>query len=183
MAKAAPHFWSQFFNQEKILSEFVVSILQVHRILLVEIVHCFWNLNMSLEFIPISLEIFPDGKHIIHFMFPEKFNSLVDNFLTTIQINRYRYILEAKLMETLVFYKHKKFYDFSTSKLLANFRVFDRFLTIRTTHKEPCIKFSKLFGHPKFFYRHFKKNFSKKSNISVLISCLCSELSFYYNKL
>ncbi|KAF0705001.1 hypothetical protein FWK35_00032284 [Aphis craccivora] len=24
-------------------------------------------------------------------------------------------------------YKHKKFYDFSTSKLPANFRVFDRF--------------------------------------------------------
>ncbi|KAF0761045.1 Uncharacterized protein FWK35_00004888 [Aphis craccivora] len=38
----------------------------------------------------------------------------------------------------------KKFYDFSTTKLLVNVRVFDRFL--KTTHKEPCIKFSKLFG-------------------------------------
>ncbi|KAE9525472.1 hypothetical protein AGLY_014272 [Aphis glycines] len=71
-------------------------------------------------------------------------------------------LLEGKLMENLV-YEHKKFYDFSTSKLLANFRVFDRFPTIKTTHKEPCIKFSKLFGHPKIFHRHFKKNFSKKS--------------------
>ncbi|KAE9533034.1 hypothetical protein AGLY_009462 [Aphis glycines] len=34
---------------------------------------------------------------------------------------------------------------------------------VLTTHKEPCIKFSKLFGHPKIFHRHFKKNFSKKS--------------------
>ncbi|KAE9523467.1 hypothetical protein AGLY_016019 [Aphis glycines] len=65
-------------------------------------------------------------------------------------------------------YKRKKFYDFSTSKLLANFRVFDRFPTIKTTHKEPCIKFSKLFGHPKIFYRHFKKNFSKQSKISMI---------------
>ncbi|KAE9544124.1 hypothetical protein AGLY_001813 [Aphis glycines] len=65
-------------------------------------------------------------------------------------------------------YEHKKFYDFSTSKLLANFRVFDRFPTIKTTYKEPCIKFSKLFGHPKIFYRHLKKNFSKKiENFSV----------------
>ncbi|KAF0725909.1 Uncharacterized protein FWK35_00020783 [Aphis craccivora] len=48
--------------------------------------------------------------------------------------------------------------------------------TIKTTHKEPCIKFSKLFvypnrpnfGHSKFFYRHSsKKNFSWKSKISV----------------
>ncbi|KAE9521694.1 hypothetical protein AGLY_017914 [Aphis glycines] len=29
--------------------------------------------------------------------------------------------------------------------------------TIRTTHKKPCIKFSSFFGHPTFFYRHFKK--------------------------
>ncbi|KAE9543471.1 hypothetical protein AGLY_002271 [Aphis glycines] len=40
--------------------------------------------------------------------------------------------------------------------------------TIKTTHKEPCNKFSKLFGHPKIFYRHFKKNFSKKTKISVI---------------
>ncbi|KAE9543452.1 hypothetical protein AGLY_002252 [Aphis glycines] len=75
-------------------------------------------------------------------------------------------LLEGKLMENLV-YEHKRFYDFST-KLLANFRVFDRFPTIKTTHKEPCIKFSKLFGHPKKCYRHFKKNFSKKSKISMI---------------
>lgn len=32
-----------------------------------------------------TLEIFPNGKHIIHFMFPEKFISMVDNFLTSVQ--------------------------------------------------------------------------------------------------
>ncbi|KAF0726458.1 MULE domain-containing protein [Aphis craccivora] len=42
-------------------------------------------------------------------------------------INSSKKILEGKLMENLVFYKHKKIYDFSTSKLLANFGVFDRF--------------------------------------------------------
>ncbi|KAE9535762.1 hypothetical protein AGLY_007663, partial [Aphis glycines] len=73
-------------------------------------------------------------------------------------------------------YEHKKCYDFSTSKLLANFRVFDRFPTIKTTHKEPCIKFSKFFGHPKIFYRHFKKNFSKKSKISVIPLTLTFEI-------
>lgn len=31
-----------------------------------------------------TLEIFPDGKHIIHIMYPSKFVSLVDNFLSTI---------------------------------------------------------------------------------------------------
>ncbi|KAE9532646.1 hypothetical protein AGLY_009727 [Aphis glycines] len=76
-------------------------------------------------------------------------------------------------------YEHKKFYDFSTSKLLANFRVFDRFPTIKTTHKEPCIKFSKLFGHPKIFYRHFKKNFLKKSKISVISLTLTFDENFY----
>ncbi|KAE9521445.1 hypothetical protein AGLY_018162 [Aphis glycines] len=34
-------------------------------------------------------------------------------------------LLERKLMENLVFYKHKHFFDFSTTKLLANFRDFD----------------------------------------------------------
>ncbi|XP_050058808.1 valacyclovir hydrolase-like [Aphis gossypii] len=29
-----------------------------------------------------TLEVFPGGKHILHILFPEKFNSLVDNFLT-----------------------------------------------------------------------------------------------------
>ncbi|KAL5242281.1 hypothetical protein ACI65C_009691 [Semiaphis heraclei] len=33
-----------------------------------------------------TLEIFPDGRHIIHFMFPEKFNSVLDNFLTSIHV-------------------------------------------------------------------------------------------------
>ncbi|KAF0753053.1 zinc finger SWIM domain-containing protein 3-like, partial [Aphis craccivora] len=57
-----------------------------------------------------------------------------------------------------------KIFNLSTSKLLANFRIFNRFPTIRTTHKESCIKFSKLFGHPKFFYRQFIKKFLKKKN-------------------
>ena len=30
-------------------------------------------------------------------------------------------------------------------------------ITITTTHKKPCITFSSVFGHPKFFYRYFKK--------------------------
>ncbi|KAE9533280.1 hypothetical protein AGLY_009321 [Aphis glycines] len=34
-------------------------------------------------------------------------------------------LLEGKLMENLEFYKHKHFFDFSTTKLLANFRDFD----------------------------------------------------------
>ncbi|KAE9526917.1 hypothetical protein AGLY_013565 [Aphis glycines] len=67
-------------------------------------------------------------------------------------------------------YKHKTFYNFLISKLLANFRVIDRFPTIRTTHKEPCIKFSSFFGHPKFFYRHFKKKFTKESKMSVFLN-------------
>ncbi|KAF0773331.1 Uncharacterized protein FWK35_00006550 [Aphis craccivora] len=37
-------------------------------------------------------------------------------------------ISRPKKLENLVFYKHKQFYDFLTSKLLANFRVLDRFL-------------------------------------------------------
>ncbi|KAE9543354.1 hypothetical protein AGLY_003265 [Aphis glycines] len=47
-------------------------------------------------------------------------------------------------------------------------KTYGKLTTIKTTHKEPCIKFSKLFGHPKFIFRHFKKNFSKKSKISVI---------------
>lgn len=35
-------------------------------------------------FLYCRLEIFPDGKHIIHFMYPQKFISIVDNFLTAI---------------------------------------------------------------------------------------------------
>ncbi|KAE9536778.1 hypothetical protein AGLY_006840, partial [Aphis glycines] len=41
-------------------------------------------------------------------------------------------------------------------------------LGLGTTHKEPCIKFSSFFGHPKFFYRHFKKKIRIKiENFSV----------------
>ncbi|KAF0769298.1 hypothetical protein FWK35_00001196 [Aphis craccivora] len=38
-------------------------------------------------------------------------------------------LLEGKLSVVFLIlsYEHKKFYDFSTSKLLANFCVFDRF--------------------------------------------------------
>ncbi|KAE9527571.1 hypothetical protein AGLY_012851 [Aphis glycines] len=52
--------------------------------------------------------------------------------------------------------------------------------TIKKTHKEPCIKFSKLFGHPKIFYRHFKNNFSKKSKISVIPLTLTFSENFKY---
>ncbi|KAE9532605.1 hypothetical protein AGLY_009686 [Aphis glycines] len=34
-------------------------------------------------------------------------------------------------------------------------------ITIRTTRKESCIKFSSFFDHPKFFYRHSKKKSHK----------------------
>ncbi|KAE9537281.1 hypothetical protein AGLY_006304 [Aphis glycines] len=54
--------------------------------------------------------------------------------------------------------------------------------TMNTTHKEPCIKFSKLFGHPKIFYRHFKKNFSKKSKISVILLTLTFGENFKLSK-
>ncbi|KAE9533006.1 hypothetical protein AGLY_009434 [Aphis glycines] len=68
---------------------------------------------------------------------------------------------------------------YSYSKVIAQFysrnnegnehqRLIPLYPTIKTTHQEPCIKFSKIFGHPKIFYRHFKKNFSKKSKISVV---------------
>ncbi|KAE9525424.1 hypothetical protein AGLY_014224 [Aphis glycines] len=81
-----------------------------------------------------------------------KIKSCKENANLNNWINRYRYAIS---------YKHKTFYDYSTSKLLVNFRVFDRFPTIRTTHKEPSIKFSSFFGHPKLFYRHFKNKSHK----------------------
>ncbi|KAE9534880.1 hypothetical protein AGLY_008172 [Aphis glycines] len=100
--------------------------------------------------------------------------------------NKYQKSFEAKPLfnAVLVFFtdictkfsklssKRKKFYDFPTTKLLANFRNFDIFplikkivtndfgfffITVRKTYKKPCIKFSRFSGHPKFFYRHFKK--------------------------
>ncbi|KAE9538564.1 hypothetical protein AGLY_005663 [Aphis glycines] len=44
----------------------------------------------------------------------------------------------------------------------------DFFLTtIRKIHKKSCIKFSSFFGQPKFFYRHFKKNVTLISNLSI----------------
>ncbi|KAE9538809.1 hypothetical protein AGLY_005391 [Aphis glycines] len=48
--------------------------------------------------------------------------------------------------------------------------------SIKTTHKEPSIKFSKLFGHPKIFYRHFQK----KSKISVIPLTLTFGENFNY---
>ncbi|KAE9532347.1 hypothetical protein AGLY_009970 [Aphis glycines] len=51
---------------------------------------------------------------------------------------------------------------------LNNWKTYGKLTTIKTTHKELCFKFSKLFGYSKIFYRHFKKNFSKKSKISVI---------------
>ncbi|KAE9535263.1 hypothetical protein AGLY_007996 [Aphis glycines] len=77
-------------------------------------------------------------------------------------------IFEEKFMENLVpnfqnlVIKEKNFMIFQL-KITCKFSP-----TIKKTHKEPCIKFSKLFGHSKIFYRHFKKNFSKKSKISVI---------------
>ena len=47
---------------------------------------------------------------------------------------------------------------YKTKLLLTIFNFF--LTTIRTTHKEPCIKFSSFFGNPHFFYRHFKNKFS-----------------------
>ncbi|KAF0755257.1 hypothetical protein FWK35_00024621 [Aphis craccivora] len=41
-------------------------------------------------------------------------------------------------------------------------------ITIRITYEELYIKFSKLFGHPKFFYRHFIKISQKIKNFSGL---------------
>ncbi|KAF0765086.1 hypothetical protein FWK35_00008264 [Aphis craccivora] len=41
-------------------------------------------------------------------------------------------------------------------------------ITIRITYAELCIKFSSILIGPKKFYRHFKKNFSVKSKMSVV---------------
>ncbi|KAE9542555.1 hypothetical protein AGLY_002466 [Aphis glycines] len=108
---------------------------------------------------------FDRAKKIILSTLQKKIFRKTENFTT-----RRKTYGKLSVIILILSYEHKKFYDFLTSKLLANFRVFDRFRknlnykpTIKTTHKEPCIKFSKLFGHPKIFYRHFKKNFSKKS--------------------
>ncbi|KAF0767663.1 Uncharacterized protein FWK35_00002504 [Aphis craccivora] len=66
-------------------------------------------------------------------------------------------------MENLVFYKHKNFYDFSSKSTCK----FSRFRQISTTHKESFIKFSKLFGHPKFFIDTSKKISQKIENFCV----------------
>ncbi|KAF0770108.1 hypothetical protein FWK35_00003939 [Aphis craccivora] len=41
-------------------------------------------------------------------------------------------------------------------------------ITLRIIDEELFIKFSIILIGPKKFYRHFKKNFSKKSKISVV---------------
>ncbi|KAE9544262.1 hypothetical protein AGLY_001441 [Aphis glycines] len=64
-----------------------------------------------------------------------------------------------------------KCYDFSTTKLLANFRDFEIFRKkIRTFHKEPCIKFSSCFCYPTFFHQHFKKKFQKNQKLLLSIN-------------
>ncbi|KAF0759007.1 hypothetical protein FWK35_00009972 [Aphis craccivora] len=42
----------------------------------------------------------------------------------------------------------------------------------RTTHKEPCNKFSRFFGHLKFFYRHQKS----RKFLKFFIVYKCSKL-------
>ncbi|KAE9533516.1 hypothetical protein AGLY_009154 [Aphis glycines] len=69
-------------------------------------------------------------------------------------------------------YKRKNFYDFPTTKLLANFRNFDIFRinsNFQTTYKKPCIKFSKFSGQPKNFYRYLKKKYLEKLKISIVL--------------
>ncbi|KAF0766666.1 hypothetical protein FWK35_00003337, partial [Aphis craccivora] len=51
-------------------------------------------------------------------------------------------LLKYESITIAIPFRNLEFYDFSTSKLLAIFRVFDRFPTIKITLKEPCIKFS-----------------------------------------
>ncbi|KAE9527856.1 hypothetical protein AGLY_012680, partial [Aphis glycines] len=69
-------------------------------------------------------------------------------------------LFEEKLMENLVLnffnlrYKHKHFYAFSTTKLLANFHNFEIFRKRQQT----------------FFYQHFKKKFSEKSKFQFSIN-------------
>ncbi|KAE9526270.1 hypothetical protein AGLY_013901 [Aphis glycines] len=74
-------------------------------------------------------------------------------------------------------YKRKKFYDFPTTKLLANFCNFDifrinsNFKNLQkklTTYKKPCIKFSRFSGQPKNFYRYLKKKYLEKFKISIV---------------
>ncbi|KAE9530088.1 hypothetical protein AGLY_011550 [Aphis glycines] len=89
-----------------------------------------------------------------------KIKSCKENANLNNWINRYRFTIsktygKLSVVVSILSYQRKKFYDFSTSKLLANFRVFDRFPTIRTTHKEP----SKVIQH--FFTDTSKKNSHK----------------------
>ncbi|KAE9524148.1 hypothetical protein AGLY_015513 [Aphis glycines] len=55
-------------------------------------------------------------------------DDLLDSFEDKSLLLRY-FLIEGKLsvLFLILSYKHKQFYDFSTSKLLANFHVFDRF--------------------------------------------------------
>ncbi|KAE9532621.1 hypothetical protein AGLY_009702 [Aphis glycines] len=75
-------------------------------------------------------------------------------------INRYRYAISKTygklgVVFSILSYKHKTFYDLSTSKLLANFRVLDRFPTIRKTRINLFLVIQN------FFYRHSKKKSHK----------------------
>ena len=61
-----------------------------------------------------------------------------------------------------------KIWNINAHKKKLWLTIFNFFLTtIRTNPKERCIKFSSFFGNPNFFYRRFKKKFSKKSKTSV----------------
>ncbi|KAE9526150.1 hypothetical protein AGLY_013781, partial [Aphis glycines] len=44
------------------------------------------------------------------------------------------------------------------------------FITLRTTYKKPCIKFSRFSGQPKNFYRYLKKKYLEKLKISIFLS-------------
>ncbi|KAE9545324.1 hypothetical protein AGLY_000867 [Aphis glycines] len=82
--------------------------------------------------------------------------------------NKYQKLFEAKPLFNPVL---KNFYDFPTTKSLANFRNFDIFhfffITLRTTYEKPCIKFSRFSGQPKNFYRYLKKKYLEKLKISI----------------
>ncbi|KAE9529760.1 hypothetical protein AGLY_011856, partial [Aphis glycines] len=63
----------------------------------------------------------------LYFLNNNKYLKSFENKLLSLRYFFSLKLLEGKLMENLVLYKHKKFYDFSISKLLANFHDFDIF--------------------------------------------------------
>ncbi|KAE9543883.1 hypothetical protein AGLY_001861 [Aphis glycines] len=83
-----------------------------------------------------------------------------NKYLKSFGINRCRYAIS---------YEHKNFYDFSTSKLLANFRVFDRFPTTKTTHKEPFYTFLPFYN--------INVTTKKNKEVSQLVNGI---IEFYY---